>query len=129
MGGAADGTTVATHGDSLALLLDVLEELHSALQLEAVDGLGGLAGVLEGHTQVSTAGAGRLGGSNLLGSVPNLDVAKSTWSASQPSCHLQPCRRPDLECLSLFGSFSTFRIGAGDHITVAPGKFAIGFSR
>lgn len=76
LGSAADGAAVAAHGDSLALLLDVLEELDGALELPAVDGLGGLAGVLEGHTQVGTAGAGRLGGNNLGGSVPNLFDAK-----------------------------------------------------
>lgn len=76
LGSAADGATVAAHGDSLALLLDVLEELDGALELPAVDGLGGLAGVLEGHTQVGTAGAGRLGGNDLGGSVPNLFGAK-----------------------------------------------------
>lgn len=70
--GAADGAGVAAEGDGLLLLLDVLKEGDSALQLPAVDGLGGLAGVLEGHTEVGTAGAGRLGGSDLGGSVPNL---------------------------------------------------------
>ena len=72
LGGAADRASVPAHGDSLDLLLDVLEEGNSALQLPAVDGLGGLAGVLEGHAQVGTASAGRLGGSNLRGGVTNL---------------------------------------------------------
>lgn len=80
LGSAADGAAVAAHGDGLALLLDVLEELDSALELPAVDGLGGLAGVLEGHTQVGTAGAGRLGRNDLGGSVPNLFGAKKEQS-------------------------------------------------
>ena len=54
------------------MLLDVLEELDGAVQLPAVDGLGGLPGVLEGDTQVSTAGAGRLGALDLGGGVSNL---------------------------------------------------------
>lgn len=83
MGSAANGTAVAAHRDGLALLLDVLEELDGALELPAVDGLGGLASVLEGHTEVGTAGAGRLGGNDLGGSVPNLVDANKTRSASQ----------------------------------------------
>lgn len=74
LGGAAGGASVPAHGDSLDLLLDVLKEGNSALQLPAVDGLSGLAGVLEGHTQVGTASAGRLGGGNFRGGVANLKV-------------------------------------------------------
>lgn len=69
---ATGAASVAAHGDGLLLLLDVLEELHGALELPAVDGLGGLAGVLEGHTQVGTAGAGRLLRCNLGGGVASL---------------------------------------------------------
>lgn len=82
LGSAADGAGITAHGDSLALLLDVLEELDGTLELPAVDGLGSLAGVLERHTQVGTAGAGRLGGNDLGGSVPNLIGAKKVKSAS-----------------------------------------------
>jgi hypothetical protein len=55
------------------VLLDVLKEGNSTLQLPAVDGLGGLAGVLEGNTEVGTAGAGRLGGFDLSRSVSHLE--------------------------------------------------------
>lgn len=72
LGSTADGASVAAHGDSLRLLLDVLKELDGALQLPAVDGLGGLAGVLERNTEVGTAGLGRLGRHNLGGGVANL---------------------------------------------------------
>lgn len=72
LGGAAGGAGVAAHGDGLLVLLDVLEELDGALELPAVDGLGGLAGVLEGNAQVGAAGAGRLGGLNLGRSVSHL---------------------------------------------------------
>lgn len=74
MRSTADGASVAAEGDDLLLLLDVLKELDGALQLPAVDGLGGLAGVLERNTEVSTAGLGRLGGRDLGGSVANLWV-------------------------------------------------------
>lgn len=73
----ADGASVAAEGDDLLLLLDVLKELDGALQLPAVDGLGGLAGVLERNTEVGTAGLGRLGGRDLGGSVANLWVEQS----------------------------------------------------
>lgn len=72
----ADGVSVAAEGDDLLLLLDVLKELDGALQLPAVDGLGGLAGVLERNTEVGTAGLGRLGGRDLGGSVANLLVGE-----------------------------------------------------
>lgn len=108
LGSAADGAGIAAHGDSLALLLDVLEELDGALELPAVDGLSGLAGVLEGHTQVGTAGAGRLGGSDLGGSVPNLVGASKARSASPLS-------------LKLFSFLiAIFRF---DHVVVGPSSF------
>ena len=69
---AADGASIAAEGDDFLLLLDVLKELDGALQLPAVDGLGGLAGVLERNSEVGTAGLGRLGGRDLGGSVANL---------------------------------------------------------
>lgn len=56
------------------MLLHVLEKSNSALQLPAVDSLGGLAGVLEGNSQVGTAGAGRLGGLDLGGGVSDLFI-------------------------------------------------------
>lgn len=61
------------------MLLDILEESKGALELPAVDGLGGLASVLERNTEVGTAGAGRLGGLNFLGGVTNLQ--SSPWLA------------------------------------------------
>ena len=58
------------------MLLDVLEELQGAVQLPAVDGLGGLSGVLERNAEVGTAGAGRLGALDLGGGVSNLRVER-----------------------------------------------------
>ena len=40
------------------MLLNVLEELNGTLELPSVDGLGGLAGVLERDTQVGSARSG-----------------------------------------------------------------------
>ncbi len=71
---SAGAAGIAPHGDGLLLLLDVLEELDGALQLPAVDGLGGLPGVLEGHAQVGTAGAGRLDGLDVSRGVSNLFI-------------------------------------------------------
>lgn len=79
MSSAASTTGVAAHGDGLLVLLDILEESKGALELPAVDGLGGLASVLERNTEVGTAGAGRLGGLNFLGGVTNLQ--SSPWLA------------------------------------------------
>lgn len=71
LGGAASAAGISSHGDGLLVLLDVLEEGNSTLKLPAVDGLGGLASVLERHSEVGTAGAGRLRGLDLGGSVSN----------------------------------------------------------
>lgn len=76
MGSAASATGISSHGDSLLVLLDVLEELDSSLQLPAVDGLSGLSGVLEGNSEVGTAGAGRLRGLDLGRGVSNLEFRK-----------------------------------------------------
>lgn len=54
------------------MALDVLEVLDGALELPAIDGLGGLAGVLEGDTEVGTPGAGRFAVLDLGGSVADL---------------------------------------------------------
>jgi hypothetical protein len=70
--GAADAAAVASHGDGLLLLKDVLEELLGTRELPAVDSLGSLAGVLERNTKVGAARAGGLRRGDLLGSVPNL---------------------------------------------------------
>jgi hypothetical protein len=60
LGSAASAAGVPPHGDSLLVLLDILEELDGALELPAVDGLGGLVGVLERNSEVRAAGTGRL---------------------------------------------------------------------
>lgn len=56
------------------MALDVLEVLESAGDLPAVDGLGGLAGVLERNTEVGTASAGGLGRLDVGGGVTDLVV-------------------------------------------------------
>lgn len=96
LGGAADGAGVAAEGDGLLLLGDVLEEGDGALELPAVDGLGGLTGVLEGHTEVGTARAGRLRGGDLLSGVANLkydDEGQSFGFWDITSMHVPMCSR------------------------------------
>ena len=60
LGGASSAAGVAPHGNGLLVLQDVTEVGEGALELPSVDGLGGLAGVLEGNTEVGTASAGAL---------------------------------------------------------------------
>jgi hypothetical protein len=72
LGGTTSSTSVTSHGNGLLVLLDVLEELHSTLQLPAIDSLRRLAGVLERHSQVLPSGPGRLGGVDFGGTVSNL---------------------------------------------------------
>lgn len=69
---ATSATSIPPHGHSLHLVGDILEESEGTLQLHAIDGLGGLAGVLEADTQVRAAGAGALRGRNFLSSVTDL---------------------------------------------------------
>lgn len=122
----ADGASVAAEGDDLLLLLDVLKELDGALQLPAVDGLGGLAGVLERNSEVGTAGLGRLGGRDLGGSVANLwvervNVTNSTVASplrflphvqSHPSA---ACGFPNFRQPEALGAFdNSFVLGFGD---------------
>lgn len=97
LGGAASAAGISSHGDSLLVLLDVLEELDSSLQLPAVDGLSSLSGVLEGNSEVGTAGAGRLRGLDLGRGVSNLEFRKRgrrsvcchVWR-SRSLCHNPP---------------------------------------
>lgn len=105
----ADGASVAAEGDDLLLLLDVLKELDGALQLPAVDGLGGLAGVLERNSEVGTAGLGRLGGRDLGGSVANLWVERVNVTISTVASPFAvfplPSRNPQLPAgFQTFGS-------------------------
>lgn len=73
LSGASSSTGVSAHGDSLLVLLNVLEELHGTVELPAVDGLGGLTSVLERNTEVGTTGASRLRRVDFGGSVSNLE--------------------------------------------------------
>lgn len=72
LGGATSAPGISPHGNSLDVSLDILKVLDGALKLPAVDGLGGLAGVLEGHTEVGATGAGGLGVVDVGGSVTDL---------------------------------------------------------
>jgi hypothetical protein len=57
---ASSSASVPPHGDGLLVLQDIAKVGERALELPAVDGLGGLAGVLEGNAEVAAARAGRL---------------------------------------------------------------------
>ena len=76
LGSSAGAASISSHGDSLSLLLDVLEELDGTSQLPAIDSLGGLPGVLEGDSQVGAAGASRpiLGALSVGGQTINLGI-------------------------------------------------------
>lgn len=74
MGSTASAPGISPHGDGLGVALDVLEVLEGAGDLPAVDGLGGLAGVLERNTEVGAAGAGGLGRLDVGGGVTDLVV-------------------------------------------------------
>lgn len=72
------------------MALDVLEVLEGAGDLPAVDGLGGLAGVLERNTEVGAARAGGLGRLDVGGGVTDLLVKvlleccwESAWMPSR----------------------------------------------
>jgi len=54
------GSGVPPHRDSLLLLQNILEVGGSARELPSIDGLGSLAGVLEGDSEVAAASPGGL---------------------------------------------------------------------
>ena len=58
------------------MVLDIVEVGEGALQLPAVDGLGGFAGVLEGAAEVGAPGARGFGGFDVGGCVADLEVKK-----------------------------------------------------
>ena len=99
LGGTADAAAVASHGYGLLLLADVLEELLGAGELPAIDGLGGLAGVLERNTEVRPAGASRLRRGDLSCSVPNLNMRETAVSL----CSWEPTST----CVAMRAKFSS----------------------
>ena len=109
LGGAAGGTSVAAHGDGLLVLKDVAQVGEGALELPSVDGLGGLAGVLERHTEVGTASAGALcvveGGC----SVTNLRIINFAFE----TCSSVPQRRPLLYHSVITHHFGGRRLAMG----------------
>ena len=70
--GTSSSTSVSPHGHGLLVLDDIVEESLCPLQLPAIDGLGGLSGVLEAHTKVGSPRAGALRRVNLRRCVSNL---------------------------------------------------------
>ena len=69
---ATSSSSVSSHWDGLLVLLDVLEELYSALQFPSVDSLCCLSGVLEGDTQVRSTRTSGLRWVYLSGGVTDL---------------------------------------------------------
>lgn len=67
---------VSPHGHGLGVPDDVVQVGDGALELPAVDGLGGLARVLEGDAEVGAAGAGGFGGFDVGGCVADLGGGK-----------------------------------------------------
>lgn len=64
---------------------DILEVGNGALQLQSVDGLGGLTGVLEADTKVRAPRAGALCGRNRLCGVTDLLLTPSVYSDTLPN--------------------------------------------
>ena len=65
-------TSIPPHWNSLLMVLDILEVGKRLLELPAVDGLGGFAGVLEGDTEVRASRACRFGGRDFCRCVSDL---------------------------------------------------------
>jgi hypothetical protein len=92
LSGASSGTGVAAHGNGLLVVEDVAKVGEGALKLPSVDGLGGLAGVLERNTEVGAASAGALCVVEVGCSVTNLRqqlISHSRLAAA----HLRALRR------------------------------------
>ena len=73
----ARAPSIPPHGHRLLVVLDIVEVSEGALQLPAVDGLGSLAGVLEGAAEVGAAGARGFGGFEVGGCVA--DLSERRW--------------------------------------------------
>lgn len=72
MRSTASAPGISPHRHGLDVLGDILEVGDGAGDFPAVDGLGGLAGVLVGDTEVGAARAGGLGGLEVGGGVADL---------------------------------------------------------
>lgn len=75
LSGSPCAAGIPPHGDRFCVPDDVVEVGDGALEFPAVDSLSGLAGVLEGDTEVGAAGASGFGGGNatLGGCVADLE--------------------------------------------------------
>lgn len=75
--GAPRGSGVAAHGHGFLVLEHVAQVGEGAVELPAVDGLRGFAGVFEGDAEVGAPGAGGFRGVDLGGGVADLFIS---WS-------------------------------------------------
>lgn len=112
---ASLATGVPPHRDDLGLGGDIVEEGQGALQLHAVDGLGGLVGVLEGDTQVRAAGAGALSGRDFLSGVADLHCQLAYRESSISTHHDAGGRRMVQRCgscdVKVSGAVVRFSLG------------------
>ena len=68
----ARAPSIPPHRHGFLVVLNIVEVGEGALQLPAVDGLGGFARVLEGAAEVGAAGARGFGGFDRCGCVADL---------------------------------------------------------
>lgn len=61
LGGSSDGVVESSERNGSLVVQHLVQVFLGLLEVPAVDGLGGLSGVLERHSQVSTTSGGRLG--------------------------------------------------------------------
>lgn len=83
LGSTASAPSIAPHGHGFGVVLDVLEVGQGAAELPAIDGLGRLAGVLEGDTEVGAASARALGRVDVGGCVA--DLCRREWGGQSLS--------------------------------------------
>ena len=72
LGSTASAPGISPHGDGLGVVLDVLKVCDGAGELPAIDGLSGLARVLEGDAEVGASCACGLAAVDVFGCVADL---------------------------------------------------------
>lgn len=75
---SSNATSISSEWDSLLQFLNILEVLDGSFEFPAVDGLSGLAGVLEADSEVAATASSRFGAFDAAcGSVADLARQKS----------------------------------------------------
>ena len=57
---SSSAASISPHWDSLLLLLNILQEFESSLQLPSIDSLSRLSRILEADSKIGSSGASRL---------------------------------------------------------------------